>query len=325
MAIDLSDWTPEQYADGLIQRFQNTSAIEAAAGRVEPMKTNSKFIPKDTDADVQVTQVGQTYGLDTQGVAKVQIHAAKITHSSQYEEEELSDAAAWVEATAQKKRNATSNMAVLFDNLCLGVTGAQVLDSVTAPYESVYHAVANYSSGANLKTLTVAATQKQIHDTFSTVLGIAEDSAWASEDLVWVLSTGFKSVLRGMDATGANGQNFYVPPLGGQPGEGTNGNAMRGVIAGYPAYFTRGARLSATGTAHPSVARGAQGTVGNAIAVLAPARLLIRGDRSPLESMFLDSKTGIGALSDTAYLKMRTRKGFLLGEASAAAVLELVA
>ena len=102
---------------------------------------------------------------------------------------------------------------------------------------------------------------------------------------------------------------------------------LRGQIGSYPAYFSKGARLVAAGTATPAIGAGAKGALGNAIGVLVPASYLIVGNRAPLESQFLDSQNGnggIGALSDTDYLKMRMRKGFKLAEAEAAAIIEIV-
>jgi hypothetical protein len=320
VAVNLANWTPVTYASGLIERYQNASAVEAASGRREPMVTDVKKIPKDTDASVQVTQAGETYGLDTQGVGNIQLDAAKLTHASQYNEEDLADAKAWVNATEAKKRNAASNLALLFDNASLAVTGAGD-GSNAKPYESVYHNVAT-NAAANIVTMSAAAfatNSKALNTAINSALAIVEDGAWSSEDLVWIMSPAFKPYLRGMDATGANGQNFYVPSLGGTPG---NGN--KAILAEYPVHWSRGARLSATATYTPTASTGAKGALGNAIAVLAPARLLIVGDRAPLESAYLDPMTGIGALSDTAYLKMRRRVAFILGEASAAAVVEII-
>jgi hypothetical protein len=335
-SVNPGEWIIEDYASGLITRFTQSSAVMGASGRTEPMRTNQKWIAKDTDADVEVTQKGSTYNLDDEGMDKIEIHAAKLTHASSYDEEDRADAAAWQNVTDAKKRRATSNLAVLYDNLALGVTGAQVVNSKTAPYESVYHAVATDAPG-NLVTVSLAAIAAETASTsgktlwgkLNEVLEIAEDSDWAGEDLVWVISQNFKGKLRAMDATGKNGVNFYVPPTGGDPGSRVDKGVhlLRGNIGGYPAYFSKGARLSAAGTAAPTTGVGAKGALGNAIGVLVPASYLIVGNRSPLESQFLDSQNGnggVGALSDTDYLKMRMRKGFKLAEASAAAVIEII-
>jgi len=330
-SVNPGEWIIEDYASGLITRFTQSSAVMGASSRTEPMRTNSKWIAKDTDAEVEVTQKGQTYNLDTDDVEKIRIDAAKITHASSYDEEDRSDAAAWQDITNAKKRRATSNMAVFYDNLALGVTGAQVVGSKTAPYESVYHAVATEAPG-NIVTVSLGAADlsKAMWTGINSTLEIAEDSEWAGEDLVWVISTAFKSKLRGMDATGKNGVNFYVPPTGGDPNNRSDKgpHLLRGQIGAYPAYFTKGARLSAAGTYRPSIGAGAKGSLGNAFGVLVPASYLIVGNRSPLESQFLDSQNGnggVGALSDTDYLKMRMRKGFKLAEAEAAAIIELIA
>jgi len=331
-SVNPGTWIIEDYASGLITRFQNTSAWEAAAGRVETMRVDSKQIAIDTDAAVEVTQKGATYNLDTGGGTTVQLDAAKLTHASSYDEEDRSDAAAWQDITNSKKRMATSNLALLYDNGALAVTGAQVIGSKTAPYESAYHAVANYNSGSNLLTLSAAAfatDSKALNTALSNATDLYEDSPWASEDQVWVLSTAFKKYFRAMDATGKNGVNWYVPPQGGEPRDVRAGHQpiMRGEVGGVPAYFTRGARLSAAMTYQPTAGIGAKGSLGNAIALLAPASMLCVGNRDPLRSQFLDSLSGnggIGALSDTDYLKMRVRKAARLLVPAAAVIVEII-
>jgi hypothetical protein len=333
-SVNPGSWIIEDYASGLVTRFRNVSAWEAASGRTEPMKVDSKQIAIDTDASVEVTQKGQTYNLDTGGGTTVQLDAAKLTHASSYDEEDRSDAAAWQDITNSKKQAATSNLAILYDNLALGVTGAQVIGSKTAPFESAYHALANYNSGSNILTMSVsgfagAGTSKLLNDALSNAQDIYEDSPWASEDMVWVLSSAFKKYLRQMDATGKNGVNWYVPPLGGDPQTVRAGQQPinQGVIGGTRAYFTRGARLTAAGTYVPPVGAGAKGSLGNAFALLAPARMLAVGNRDALRSQFLDSLNGnggIGALSDTDYLKMRVRKAARLLVPASAVIIELI-
>ena len=319
--IDLSNWTPETYAGEMIKRYTTSSAVEQVAGRREPMVSDTKKIAKDADADVTVTPTGTAYTEDTKAGTNIQLDAAKLTHLSSYNEEDLADAAAWQNATDSKKRNASSNLALLFDNASLAVTGARVDESVGQPYESVYHNIATNAAG-NIVTVSKAAfatNSAALNTALSNVLDIVENSAWASEDLVWVASPAFKTLLRTMDATGKNGINWYVPALGGAPG-----NVDRDKIGEYSVAWTRAARLSAAATYAPTASVGAKGALGNAIAVLVPRQQLIIGDRAPLESMYLDPKTGIGALSDKAYLKMRRRVAFLLGEATAGAVLEII-
>jgi hypothetical protein len=328
-SVDPSAWIIEDYASGLITRFQNVSAWEAASGRTETMRVNTKHIARDSDAEVDVTQKGQPYTLDTENGDTIQLDAAKLTHASSYDEEDRADAAAWQDITDRKKANATSNLAILYDNLALGVTGAQVIGSKTAPYISAYHDVAT-NAASHIITMSAAAfatNSKALNDALSDVQDIVEDSAWASEGLVWIMSHAFKKYLRAMDATGKNGMNWYVPPMGGDPNVAGRQPIQRGVIGGTPAYFTRGARLTAAGTYTPPTGIGAKGSLGNAIGLLVPAEQVIKGNRSPLESQFLDSLNGnggIGALTDTDYLKMRTRKAARLGQPEAAAILELI-
>jgi hypothetical protein len=325
-AIDLANWTPEDYASDLVKLYENSSAIEAVArggGRVEPMKTDTKKIPRDADADVVVTPTGMPYTEDTKQGDNIQLDASKLTHLSKYNEEDLEDAKSWVNATESKKRNATSNLALLLDNAAIGVTGDRVDESALFPYTSIYNDVKTNASSNLLKLVfnaTLTTMQTNTKTVLDSALGIVEDGPWSSEDLVWVMSPAFKAYLRQMDATGAKGINYFVPPQGGSPGNGISNGAT---LAGYPIFWSRSARVSAVATHKPTSAIGVQGALGNALAVLAPRKQLVLGDRAPLESMYLDPKTGIGALSDAAYLKMRRRVAYKTAVASAVAVIEV--
>jgi hypothetical protein len=325
-AIDLSNWTPEDYASDLVKLYENSSAIEAVArggGRVEPMKTDTKKIPRDADADVVVTPTGMPYTEDTKQGDNIQLDASKLTHLSKYNEEDLEDAKSWVNATDSKKRNATSNLALLLDNAAIGVTGDRVDESALFPYTSIYNDVKTNASSNLLKLVfnaTLTTMQTNTKTALDSALGIVEDGPWSSEDLVWVMSPAFKAYLRQMDATGAKGINYFVPPQGGSPANGISNGAT---LAGYPIFWSRSARVSAVATHKPTSAIGVQGALGNALAVLAPRKQLVLGDRAPLESMYLDPKTGIGALSDAAYLKMRRRVAYKTAVASAVAVIEV--
>jgi hypothetical protein len=325
-AIDLSNWTPEDYASDLVKLYGNTSAIEAVArsgGRVEPMKTDTKKIPRDADADVVITPTGMPYTEDTKQGDNIQLDASKLTHLSKYNEEDLEDSKSWVNATESKKRNATSNLALLLDNAAIGVTADRVDESPLYPYNSIYRDV-RVQAGSNLLKLvfnsTLTTMQTNTKTALDSALGIVEDGPWSSEDLVWVMSPAFKAYLRQMDATGAKGVNYFVPAEGGAPGNGVSNGAS---LAGYPIYWSRSARVSATATHKPTSGIGVQGAAGNALAVLAPRKQLILGDRAPLESMYLDPKTGVGALSDAAYLKMRRRVAYATGVAASVAVIEV--
>jgi capsid protein len=325
-AIDLSNWMPEDYASDLVQLYGNSSAIESVArsgGRVEPMKTDTKKIPRDADADVVVTPTGMPYTEDTKTGDNIQLDASKLTHLSKYNEEDLEDAKSWVNATESKKRNATSNLALLLDNAAIGVTGDRVDESPLYPYTSVYNDVKTNASSNLLKLVfnaTLATMQTNTKTALDSALGIVEDGPWSSEDLVWIMSPAFKAYLRQMDATGAKGINYFVPQLGGSPDNGISNGAT---LAGYPIYWSRSARVSAVATHKPTSGIGVQGALGNALAVLAPRKQLVLGDRAPLESMYLDPKTGIGALSDAAYLKMRRRVAYKTAVASSVAVIEV--
>lgn len=320
---DISQWIPEEWGGALIERYRNTSAVDAAAGRREPMTTDIKKIPKDSDALVQFTATGGTYPVDTTAAQRVQLDAAKLTHLSAFNEEDLADASAFVNAMNAKKLDATSNLALLFDNACLAVTGAFTTGSATVPYQSLYANITANAAGNHVELGSLYAgtggVQKQTRTAILNALTIAENSAWASEDLVWIASPAFRGYFRNLVSTGNDGVNLFAGPMGGAPG-----NLAQSPVAGYPVYYSRSARLSATATYAPTAgAAGVKGAAGNAIATLVPRRQLIIGDRAPLESQYSPPTNGIGMLSDTAYMKMRRRAAFILGEATSAAVIEI--
>lgn len=318
-ATDISQWIPEEWGGALIERYRNQSAVDAAAGRREPMIADVKKIPKDSDAQVQFTATGNTYAQDATAALHVQLDAAKLTHLSAFNEEDLSDAATFVNAMNTKKLDATSNLALLFDNACLAVTGA--MSGMTAPYESVYHNV-SANAASNILELgtggSATQTQSNTRIAIMNALTIAENSAWSSEDLVWIASPAFRTRFRNLNSVGTDGVNLFAGANGGAPG-----NMANAPVADYPVYYSRAARLAASATYAPTAGVGAKGALGNAIAVLVPRRQLIIGDRAPLESQYSPPTNGIGMLSDTAYMKMRRRAAFILGEASAAAIIEI--
>jgi len=82
-------------------------------------------------------------------------------------------------------------------------------------------------------------------------------------------------------------------------------------------YWTRGAVLSTAATNEPGVA--------SPLLFIVPRRQLIFGRRMNLEWMYTDPRTGIGALSDAAYLKMRQRLAYQTGDGAAGAMVQLVA
>jgi len=143
-------------------------------------------------------------------------------------------------------------------------------------------------------------------------LAVAEESEFASDDIVWVGHSYFKTNLRNDVQDGSQGVPLW--------------DAAGSTIAGYPVYWTRGARLSAVATSKPVTGNSTIGTAGNPILIAVPRALLIpgrhvgpanrNGSGEAFEWMVTDPKTGPGAASDTMYLKVRGRLAFQHGDSA---------
>ena len=87
-------------------------------------------------------------------------------------------------------------------------------------------------------------------------------------------------------------------------------------IFGYTARWSRGAAKHATASSAPT---------GNPLMVVVNRDLLRLGVRSGPESVFIDGRNGLGALTDESILKVRARRAFVLGMQHGAAILEATA
>mgnify|MGYP006050800183 FL=1 len=87
-------------------------------------------------------------------------------------------------------------------------------------------------------------------------------------------------------------------------------------IFGYTARWSRGAAKHVTASSAPT---------GNPLMVVVNRDLLRLGVRSGPESVFIDGRNGLGALTDESILKVRARRAFVLGMQHGAAILEATA
>jgi len=303
MAVDVNAWVPEEWGGAVVTKFTNTSAVDRATSRHEPMSTDVKHVPKAGDADAYFIPKGQAYTLDDNAGDELLLNARKIGVAVPLADEDIKDAAGFVNIVNAKKDAGASGTAILFDNAALAVTGAE--NGTTVPYTSVYAAATNKS------TVSTGATAAAMRDAVLDAIAVAEESEWSDESLAVIASPAFRPHFRSISADGSAGINVY--------------DERGSSLASYPIFWSRGARLSATATQSPTAGAGLAGVAGNAILVVVPRRMLVVGDRERLMSQVTDAFTGPGALSDVAYLKMRTRKAFALGDPAAASVLEIIA
>lgn len=308
-SINVGQWIPEDWdSSPLVELFVNSSAALSIAnspsGRFEPMTTRLKHVPKESGADVQFTAKGATYGLDTKAAAQILLQAKKSTYLGQFDDEDIQDAAQFVGVLAAKQKTATSQLALLFDNSVFGVTGVVTAEpDMSHPYESLAQATLASNATGQVSTLSKSASLDTQRASINNALSYAEQTQWSSDDLVVVASPAFKPILRNAPMNGFVGVPMWDPAAG--------------TVFGYPVYWTRGAVLTSAATQAPGVAA--------PLLHICPRRQMVFGKRMSLEWMYTDPRTGIGALSDAAYLKMRQRLAYQTGDGSANAMVQMVA
>jgi hypothetical protein len=307
-SIDVGEWIPEDWdSSPLVELFVNNSAAlqiaNSANGRFETMTTRLKHVPKDGGADVQFTAKGATYGLDSKAADQILLHAKKSTYLGQFDDEDVQDASQFVQVLATKQRSATSNLAILFDNSVFGVTGTMTNEpDMSRPYESLAQATVASNLTGQVSTLSKSASLDTQRASINNALSYAEQTKWSSDDLIVVGSPAFKPIMRNAPMNGFVGVPMWDPEAG--------------TVFGYPVYWTRGSVLTSTATNNPGVAV--------PLLHIVPRRQLVFGRRLNLEWMYTDPRTGIGALSDAAYLKMRQRLAYQTGDGAANAMVQLV-
>jgi len=297
---NMDAWIPEERGSTVLQTISQVSAVELLARR-ESMNSETKFVPRSGGVDVSVTPKGAAYAENDNVDSEVLLTARKFTGLIRIAEEDIDDIPENV--VAIKQNDWAKAYAVRLDNAALAVTGAE--NGTTVPFTSVYRALSTadaglgYTANANIVKSAGVVT----YDQLSAVLGLVETSDYFGE-LVVIAHPTFKGAFRSIkDSTGAP---VFVQGLAGTPD----------TLFGYSVAWSRGAKTSATNSEAPN---------GNPILVVAEKEHLILGDRGPVESAVIDGFTGASALTDEALIKMRSRKGFVLGHPNAAAILEITA
>lgn len=291
-------WIPEEYGSTVIQRVQDTSAVEAL-GRSEPMGTDTKHVPRAGDVDVAVVPKGNAYDEDVATNDEVLLTAVKFGKVIRVADEDLQDIGS-AKIVEGKKLNWATGFGVLFDNATLGVTAAA--NGTTIPFTSVYKAVrttnaaTSYTADNNYVSGTATLTS------LSNTLAKVEGSNYFSEaDIVVIAHPTFRSALRGVVDT--TGRPIFNESPAGTPD----------TLFGHPIRWSLGAKTHATATKSPT---------GNPLLIVANRNLLIVGKRSGPESVLAGADTGAAFLTDEALLKMRARRGFVVGNENGVAVFE---
>lgn len=303
----LDAWIPEEWDSEVIQRVNQMSAIERLARRI-PMGTNVRNHPRSAGVGVETVGKGGAYGEDESDNDSVTLTARKFGRAIRIAEEDLDDTL--VNVIAAKQLDWATSYGKFLDNAALATTA--VGNGTTVPFNSVYYsltqtnATTDYTANDNLVqtgTGGTGAIDPPDYDELSQTLGLVEGGDYFDLSNVFVIAHPvFRSYLRGIKDD--QGQPIFIQGTAGTPD----------TLFGHEVLWSLGAKTSATATAAPD---------GNALCVFVNRDYLMLGVRSGPESVFIDGRSGLSALTDEAILKMRSRRGFAVGHEKAFAALEV--
>lgn len=300
-------WVWEEFGADVITKVMQSSAVEAVATRV-PMRTQTRSTPRSGGVDMEIIAKGAAYGEDTNTNDEVILSAQKFGKAIRIAEEDIDDTLADVVNT--KLSDWATAYGKGLDNACLAVTAAKA--TTGCKFDSLYYqltqtnADTGYTANSNI---TQTGSGGTTYNTLSAALKDVETSDyWVEGAGLWIAHPAYKGKLR--DIKDSNGRPIFNESSNGTAGGGQN---VPDRIMGYPVRWSLGARTSATPTARPT---------GNPLAIFVVPQYLLLGIRSGPESIYIDGRSGLAALTDESILKMRARRGFNIGVEHAFAVHE---
>lgn len=304
-------WLRDEQGSDVIRRVEYNSIAESLFRSV-PMSGATKTEPRMADMSVAVVPKGSAYGEDTALNDEVTLTAVKFASALRIAEEDINDQIAnLIEA---KKLSWAASFGVLFDNAVLGTSAAA--NGTSVPFTSIYRALTQadaatgYTANANRLTTAGAITYEKLSDLASTV----EGQGYSSGSNVFIAHPFVKGILRKLKD--GDGRYIFTPsPRAGDPD----------TLFGYPLLWSNGAAVSATASATPAVvqAGAAGGAAGNPLIFFGNPDFALVGKRSGIESVVIDGRDGLSALTDETILKVRCRRAFVLAHPKAWAVLEI--
>ena len=306
-------WLRDEQGSDVIRRIEYNSVAESIFRSV-PMNGATKTEPRMADMSVAVVAKGSAYGEDTAANDEVLLTAVKFGTALRIAEEDIDDQIANI--IEAKKLSWASNFGVLLDNATIGTSAAA--NGGTVPFTSIYRAVTTvdaavgYTANANYLSATAAVTYDNLSDLASKVEGLG----YGAPGNVYIAHPVFKGVLRKIKD--GQGRPIFEP----SPREGSPDT-----LFGYPIHWSGGAVVSATASATQAatlVGAGVKGTAGNPLIAFGNPEYALLGKRSGVESVVIDGRDGLSALTDETILKVRARRAFVLGNVKAFAVLEVV-
>ena len=304
-------WIPVEYSPDVIQRVKQTSAV-IQFGQNVPMSTESRSTPRSGGVTFAGIAKGATYGSDTTTTNDaVWLFAQKFGTTVPVAEEDMNDSLADIVNT--KNMDAATSFAKIFDNACLGVTVAKATSGNA--FDSLYYGLSQsdastgYTGMANITQTATGAPQVTYANLRAPLAKVESGDYFDPGGVVIIAHPIFADVLRSI----VDGQQrpIFNESSNGTAGGGQGGPSM--TLFGHPLQFSLGAKTSTAPTPTPT---------GNPLLIVASRNYLLVGNREPLSAQAIDGNTGLGALSDTAWLKYRARKAFAVGHENACAILE---
>lgn len=306
-------WLRDEQGSDVIRRIEYYSVAESRFRSV-PMSGATKTEPRMADMSVAVVPKGTAYGEDTASNDEVMLTAIKFGSALRIAEEDIDDQIAnLIEA---KKLSWASSFGVFLDNAILGTSAAA--NGTTIPFTSIYRAITQadaavgYTANANYTSAIAAVTYDALSDLASKI----EGSGYGAPGNVFVAHPVFKGAIRKLKDS-QNRPIFEPSPREGSPD----------TIFGYPILWSQGAVVTATASASQGatlVGAGVKGTAGNPLIFFGNPDFALVGKRSGVESVVIDGRDGLSALTDETILKVRARRAFVLGNVKAWAALEIV-
>lgn len=304
-------WIPVEYSASVIQKVQQTSAVERH-GQEVLMSTNSRSTPRDTGSDIDHTAKGGSYNEDTNVNDQVTLTAQKFTRAYRLPEEDLNDSLANI---INSKQNAWGTAyAKKLDNACFGVTAAKSATGMA--FDSLYYVLTQgdtdtgYIANANITNSAASPSYGE----YNSALGLYEAGDYFDEgETIAIAHPDYKQSLRGV--LDGQGRPIFQESSGGFPGGGQGRTPA--MIFGYPVSFSLGARLNATPSAKPT---------GHPMAIFCNPMYLLLGKRTtnptnPAGTPEFQVIPPNISLTDEAVLKGRSRRAFAPGVEQAFSIL----
>lgn len=315
-------WLRDEQGSDVIKRIEYNSVAETLF-RAIPMSGATKTEPRMADMSVAVVAKGAAYGEDVAANDEVLLTAVKFGTALRIAEEDIDDQLAnLIEA---KKLSWASNFGVFLDNATLGTTAAA--NGGTVPFTSIYRAIVSadaavgYTANDNFLSILAAnltATGATgLYVALSNLAAKIEGSGYGAGNNTFIAHPVFRGLLRNVVDT--TGQPIF--------NEGSRRAGDPDTMFGYPIKWSAGAVTTATasGTTPGRVpTAGAKGTAGNPLIFFGNPDFALLGKRSGVESVLIDGRDGLSALTDETILKVRARRAFAVANVKAWAVLEVV-